>query len=287
MIIGYTTGVFDMFHIGHLNILRRAKEQCDYLIVGVSTDELVVQEKNKKPIIPFEDRCAIIDAIRYVDKVVPQKDKDKFAAWENYHFNKMFVGSDWKDTPQWNEFEKQFMPVGVEIVYLPHTEGISSTLLRELYIDTRSGGCKNDITVGYTTGVYDLFHIGHLNLIRRAKEQCDYLIVGVSTDEVVEGYKHHRPVVPFEERIAIISALKYVDEVVPQTTMDKVVFLKNHHFDVMFHGDEWKGTDLYNHYEKEFAKYGARITYLSYTEGVSSSIIRNKIIEYKYDKECP
>ena len=131
MIIGYTTGVYDMFHIGHLNILKRAKEQCDYLIVGVSTDELVVHDKNKTPIIPFEERCAIVDAIKYVDKVVPQPDKNKFAAWERYRFNKMFVGSDWKGTDAWNGFEKQFAPLGVEIVYLDHTDGISSTLLRE------------------------------------------------------------------------------------------------------------------------------------------------------------
>lgn len=130
MIVGYTTGVYDMFHIGHLNLLRRAKEQCDYLIVGVSTDELVIHDKNKKPIIPFEERCAIVEAIKYVDKVVPQFNKDKFSAWKKYNFNKMFVGSDWKGTPQWDSFEKQFSPVGVEIVYLDYTQGISSTLLR-------------------------------------------------------------------------------------------------------------------------------------------------------------
>lgn len=131
MIIGYTTGVYDMFHIGHLNILKRAKEQCDFLIVGVSTDELVLKEKNKQTIIPFEERCAIVEAIKYVDKVVAQKDKNKFAAWEKYGFNKMFVGSDWKDTPQWKKFEEQFAPIGVEIVYLDHTDGISSSILRE------------------------------------------------------------------------------------------------------------------------------------------------------------
>ena len=130
MIIGYTTGVYDMFHIGHLNILRRAKELCDYLIVGVSTDELVEHDKNKTPIIPFKNRCAIVEAIRYVDKVVPQIDKNKFGAWENLHFNKMFVGSDWKGTPQWEKYEKEFDAVGVEIVYLPHTDGISSSILR-------------------------------------------------------------------------------------------------------------------------------------------------------------
>lgn len=131
-VIGYTTGVYDMFHIGHLNIIRRAKEQCDYLIVGVSTDELVQKEKFKMPVIPYDERVEIVSAIKYVDQVVPQTDKNKLAAWKNYHFDKMFVGSDWQGSPQWIEFEKQFAPLGVEIVYLPHTDGISSTALTEV-----------------------------------------------------------------------------------------------------------------------------------------------------------
>lgn len=135
MIIGYTTGVFDMFHIGHLNIIKRAKENCDYLIVGVSTDELVQREKNKIPIIPFQERCEIVKAIKYVDQVVPQVDKNKYGAWEKYHFDKMFVGSDWKGTIQWNEFEREFENVGVEIVYLDYTDGISSTILRKKVLE--------------------------------------------------------------------------------------------------------------------------------------------------------
>lgn len=130
-IIGYTTGVYDMFHIGHLNILKRAKEQCDFLIVGVSTDELVEKEKNKRPVIAFDERFEIVKALRCVDMVVPQYNKDKMQAWKEYHFDKMFVGSDWKGTPQWNRFEEQFTPCGVEIIYLPHTDGISSTILTE------------------------------------------------------------------------------------------------------------------------------------------------------------
>ncbi len=128
-VVGYTAGVYDMFHIGHLNILKRAKEQCDYLIVGISTDELVRKDKNKTPVIPYEERAAIVEAIKYVDEVVPQPDKNKMAAWEKYHFNKMFVGSDWKGTSQWKKFEAEFALINVEIVYLPHTDGISSTQL--------------------------------------------------------------------------------------------------------------------------------------------------------------
>lgn len=128
-IVGYTTGVYDMFHIGHLNVIKRAKEQCDYLIVGVSTDELVMHDKKKTPVIPYEERAAIIAALKYVDEVVPQSDKNKFEAWKRYHFDKMFVGSDWKGTRQWKQYEEEFTPVGVEIIYLPHTDGISSTKL--------------------------------------------------------------------------------------------------------------------------------------------------------------
>ena len=132
--------------------------------------------------------------------------------------------------------------------------------------------------IGLTTGVFDMFHIGHLNMLRMAKERCDYLIVGVSTDECVESYKHRKPVIPYEQRAAIVAAIRYVDEVIPQTTMDKLQLLNYRHFDVMFHGDEWKGTDLYNKYEKEFAQYGARIEYLNHTEGISSTLLRTKLV---------
>ena len=138
MIIGYTTGVFDMFHIGHLNVLKRAKEQCDYLIVGVSTDELVMKEKNKLPVIPFADRVSIVRSIKFVDEVVPQTNKDKLSAYLHMErkFDKMFVGSDWKGTEAWKKYEQQFAPYGVEIVYLPHTEGISSSILRERLLES-------------------------------------------------------------------------------------------------------------------------------------------------------
>lgn len=129
--IGYTTGVFDMFHIGHLNILKRAKEQCDFLIVGVSTDELVQDYKHKTPIIPFEERCSIVEAIKYVDKVVPQTTMDKKVAYEQYKFNALFHGSDWQNSDMYNKIEIEMKILGVEVVFLPHTEGISSTIISE------------------------------------------------------------------------------------------------------------------------------------------------------------
>ena len=129
--IGYTTGVFDMFHIGHLNILRRAKEQCDYLIVGVSTDEVVETYKHKKPVIPFSERIAIVEAIKYVDKVVPQASMDKLEAWKILRFDVLFHGTDWKNSDMYNAIEKELNAVGCDIVFIPHTDGISSSLLVE------------------------------------------------------------------------------------------------------------------------------------------------------------
>ena len=126
-IIGYTTGVFDMFHIGHLNILKKAKENCDYLIVGVSTDELVREYKHKDPIIPFDERAEIIRSIKYVDEVVAQTSLDKYEAWKVIQFNRLFHGSDWKGTDIYIETEKKMKEVGVETIYFPYTKGISSS----------------------------------------------------------------------------------------------------------------------------------------------------------------
>lgn len=120
-----------MFHIGHLNILKRAKAMCDYLIVGVSTDEVVQEYKHKKPVIPFEDRLAIVEAIKYVDKAIPQTTMDKMVAYKELHFDALFHGSDWKDSTMYDEIEKSFSAIGVDVVFLPHTDGISSTLIRD------------------------------------------------------------------------------------------------------------------------------------------------------------
>ena len=129
--VGYTTGVFDMFHVGHLNILKKAKEQCDYLIVGVSTDENVQSYKNKTPIIPYEERKMIVESIKYVDQVVPQENMDKYDAWKRLKFDVIFHGSDWKNSSMYNEIESKLKNEGVDFVYFDYTKGTSSTILRE------------------------------------------------------------------------------------------------------------------------------------------------------------
>ena len=130
--IGYTTGVFDLFHIGHLNILKRARLECDHLIVGITTDELSESVKNKKPFIPFQERMDLVEAVKYVDEVVPQTSYDKMEAWNNLKFDRMFVGDDWKGSDQWNMIEDEFTQVGVEIIYFPYTTHTSSTILRDI-----------------------------------------------------------------------------------------------------------------------------------------------------------
>ena len=129
--IGYTTGVYDLFHIGHLNLLKQAKACCDQLIVGITVDELV-SYKGKSAVIPFEERMAIVGAIRYVDQVVPQTDLDKVKAWEKYHFDVLFVGDDWKGKPNWVHYERELSKKGVDVVYFPYTKGTSSTKLRDV-----------------------------------------------------------------------------------------------------------------------------------------------------------
>ena len=126
MTIGYTTGVYDLFHIGHLNLLKNAKGMCDKLIVGVTVDELVAY-KGKRAMIPFEDRIEIVRSIKYVDAAVPQYDMDKLAACKKLGAKFLFVGDDWYGTEKWQEYEKQFANAGIKIVYFPYTKGVSST----------------------------------------------------------------------------------------------------------------------------------------------------------------
>ena len=129
--IGYTTGAYDLFHVGHLNALRAEKEMCNYLIVGVSTDEHILEYKKRTPVIPFEERIAIVKAIKYVDEVVPQFDSNKMKVWEQHKFNVLFTGSDWKGTDLCNAYEREFGSIGVEVIYIPYTYGTSSTLLTD------------------------------------------------------------------------------------------------------------------------------------------------------------
>lgn len=129
--IGYTSGVFDLFHVGHLNILKKAKEQCEYLIVGVSTDELTMKLKGKLPIIPYQQRSEIIESIKFVDEVIPEHDVNKYNAWKILHYNALFKGNDASKKESYKKYEKELRKEGVDVIYFPYTEGISSSKIKD------------------------------------------------------------------------------------------------------------------------------------------------------------
>ena len=129
--IGYTDGVYDLFHVGHLNMINTARNYCEYLIVGVLCDEVVREYKKRSPIIQEEDRRKIIASIKGVDKAVINQFRDKMKLWELYHFNVIFIGDDWKGTERWNHFEKILGEIGVDVIYVPYTKGISTTEIRQ------------------------------------------------------------------------------------------------------------------------------------------------------------
>ena len=134
-VVGFTAGTFDMFHIGHLNLIKNAKARCDYLIVGVNSDELVQEYKGKKVIVPLEERLEIINSLKYVDEVMRIDSLDKKVSWNQKHYNLLFIGDDWKGNPRWEATKLEMEKFGVQTVFLPHTEGTTSTLLREKLVD--------------------------------------------------------------------------------------------------------------------------------------------------------
>lgn len=134
--------------------------------------------------------------------------------------------------------------------------------------------------VGYVQGSFDMFHIGHLNIIKNAKSICDYLIVGVNSDEFMYSYKHKHPVIPVKERIEIIKALKYVDEAHIVNNRDKIEALEKFHYNALIMGDDYKGTQFYNEVEKELKEKKVDIIYFPYTKTTSSTMIREKLSNY-------
>ena len=129
--VGYAPGVYDMFHIGHLNILRNARLGCDHLVAGVVSDEMSLRNKGKTPVVPLAERLEIVSSIRYVDEAVVEDVPEKLAMWERLRFDVIIKGDDWRGTAKGEKLEADFAPVGVEVFYLPYTVHTSSTLLRE------------------------------------------------------------------------------------------------------------------------------------------------------------
>lgn len=264
--VGYTQGTYDMFHIGHLNLFNHAKELCDMLVVGINSDALVYDYKHKNPIIGENERCEIVANIKAVDKALVVHTLDKMELLKSIKFDAIFIGDDRKGDSRRETTEKELLKVDVPTIYLPYTE-----------VDQQPHKGFGGPKIGYTTGCFDMFHIGHLNILRQAKEQCDFLIVGVSTDELIQSYKHKTPIIPFEDRCKIVAACRYVDAVVPQINRDKIAAFEKYKFDVMFVGSDWKGNALFNEVEQYLKTHHAEVVYFPYTTGISSSLLRETI----------
>ncbi len=267
-----TVGVFDYFHYGHFKLFENAKKLGDYLIVAVQDGDYILKYKpDAKVMYSTEQRMELVGALRDVDKTVVYFDVDKIV--QEVDFDIFAIGGDHKHAG-FQRAVKWCEENGKEVIRLPRTPGIcSSEIKTEL-----SAGKKYHI--GYTCGVFDCLHVGHLNLLERCKEMCDILIVGVCDDDYVRNIKHKEPVYTQEERVRILNSLSVVDraELVDiETTNDKMLAIDKFHFDVLFSGDDWKGSERYKRTEKQFAELGASIEYFPYTKGVSTTEIKEKI----------
>lgn len=230
--IGYTCGVFDLFHVGHLNLLQKCKEQCDYLIVGICNDEYVAKIKHKTPVFSEEERLRIVGALKAVDKAVlvdAATTNDKLIAHNMFQFNVLFSGDDWKGSERYLKTEEQFRELGVSIVYLPYTKGVSSSQLKLEINKTK----KKVLTFG----VFDYFHLGHLRLFERCRQYGDYLIVAVQKESEIAKTKPAAKIYyTTEQRMDMISSIRIVDQVLEYSQVD--IDIRNIDFDVLVVGED-------------------------------------------------
>ncbi len=263
--VGYISGSFDMFHVGHLNLLRRAKERCDYLIVGVLSDECIVTIKKKAPIISLGDRLEIVRSCKYVDEVDVTTNEllNKITAWNKYHFDAMFTGDDHKGDG-WAWEEPELNKLGAELVFFPYTTKVSSTKLRGILKGDGSSQIKKVITYG----TFDLFHDGHKRLLERAKTLGDYLIVGVTTEQYDMQRGKLNVVDSLMKRIDNVRSFGIADEViVEENESQKIADIQKYGISVFTVGSDWKG-------KFDYLKEYCEVVYLERTKHVSSTELR-------------
>ena len=257
---GLLIGIFDMLNTNKLGFVNNVSAVCGELTVGLLSDEFAEIITGQASVISLETRMAIIQSLKNVDGVVVLNDSSDIYCFIQQTGCHLFLCDDVK-TLELNVCVNEVPSITREIKQYDYDS-----------VKHLSG------VVGYTTGVFDLFHIGHLNLLKKAKANCDRLIVGVSTDELVKEYKGKKPVLPFSERIEIVRSIKYVDEVVKQESMDKYEAWGKLKYNVLFHGDDWKGSQLYLEIEKKLEAVGVKMIYFPYTKGVSSTILSKKYL---------
>lgn len=261
--IGYVSGTFDMFHIGHLNLLRRAKERCDHLIVGVLSDECVLRSKKKTAVISLADRLEVVRSCRYVDEVdvTTLELLNKVTAWHKYHFDAMFTGDDHK-TDGWAWEEPELNKLGSELVFFPYTQGVSSTKLRGMIEN------KDKLKKVITYGTFDLFHDGHRRLLERARQLGDYLIVGVTTESYDMQRGKLNVIDPLMKRIDNVRRLGVADEVIiEEKEGQKIEDIQKYGVSIFAIGSDWRG-------KFDYLKEYCEVVYLERTKHISSTKLR-------------
>ncbi len=286
---GYVSGSFDMFHIGHLNLIRRAKERCDHLVVGVLADECIAKGKKKWPVIPLRERMEIVGALKYVDEldVTTEPLLNKVAAWEKYRFDAMFSGDDHLHDG-WAWEEEDLKARGAVLVFFPYTKEVSTTLLRELTLPPKASAVESlPALAGHspgadrlkrigavrkviTYGTWDLFHEGHRRLLERAKALGDYLIVGVTTEQYDLQRGKMNVVDPLMRRIDNVRGCGFADEVIiEEHAGQKISDVQKYEVDVFTVGSDWLGK--FDHL-KEYCQ----VVYLDRTKSISSTNLREE-----------
>lgn len=258
--LGVAVGIFDMITGAKIDFLNNLSYAYYSLTVAVASDDLAKIITGKQTVVDVNNRIRIIRALRCVGKVICLNSIQEIEALKDAYGN-VFIYDDMQNHEH--------------AMSAANSESVKTIFNENRYSCDKVNHLSG--VIGYTTGVFDLFHIGHLNLLEKAKEKCDKLIVGVSTDELVEQYKNKKPKVNFFERAKIVESLKCVDAVVKQVSMDKYEAWEKLKYNILFHGDDWKGSSIYIETEKKLEKVGVKIIYFPYTKGVSSTILSEKM----------
>ena len=257
MDVGRLTGAFDLVTVAQLDVIEQARGRCDRLVARVRTDAQVQRLEGLAPVMPLDERVSLVAALRDVDDVDVAGDDDLPGEWER---GLAYVFADAASSAPAEVLRPR---TGTRL--LPD---VPDFLVRT---EARDPGART----GYVPGGWDMFHIGHLRILERARAQCDRLVVGVVTDEALMAAKGKAPMVPFAQRAAVVAAIGLVDEVVADASSNKLRAWERVGFDVLFKGDDWRGTAKGDRLEAEMAQVGVELRYFPYTPHTSSTALRS------------
>jgi glycerol-3-phosphate cytidylyltransferase len=269
MSIGYLADSFDVISLRDLDLIAQARARCSRLLVGVFTDDYVKQLLGRHPLVPFDERAAVVQHVDGVSDVVSHDPLIRSAPQAEASVLFAAVGSPVSpgDDPTW-------LSPRAEHIELKRRDPAIVGRFR-----SNQGGHQGQSrpVVGYVPGAWDAFHIGHLNILRRAREQCDYLVVGVVTDEALHQAKGKYPIIPLAERMQVVAHLGMVDDVVVDRSSDKLEVWREVGFDVLFKGDDWLGTPKGDKLQADMASVGVTVKFFPYTVGTSSTLRRAQL----------